>query len=142
MFIADSLVFLMYASALRSCILSCFIAHMLSLDMAWCSFVRVSILLMVSSHPSCRHHLAATTQADAPDLLKIPEEDRIGVTAVIVTCSYREKEFMRVGYYVNNELNEPVPEGVEAPVPTLPSQLRRNVLVDQPRVTRFPIDWS
>ena len=81
-------------------------------------------------------------QASPPDLLKIPADDRLGVTAVIVTCSYREKEFIRVGYYVNNELLVPVAEGEEVPVPVDPSLLRRNVLVDQPRVTRFPISWD
>ncbi len=81
-------------------------------------------------------------QASAPDLLKIPAEDRLGVTAVLVTCSYREKEFLRVGYYVNNELIVPVAEGEEVPVPVDPACLRRNVLVDQPRVTRFPISWE
>jgi hypothetical protein len=28
----------------------------------------------------------------------------LGVTAVLLTCSYRGQEFIRVGYYVNNEL--------------------------------------
>ena len=26
---------------------------------------------------------------------------------VLLTCSYRTKEFIRVGYYVNNEYNDP-----------------------------------
>jgi histone chaperone ASF1 len=42
-------------------------------------------------------------QADAPDISQIPEGDILGVTVVLVTCSYREKEFVRVGFYVNNE---------------------------------------
>lgn len=42
-------------------------------------------------------------QADAPDPSRIPEEDIIGVTVILITCSYREQEFVRVGYYVNNE---------------------------------------
>ncbi len=70
----------------------------------------------------------------------------MGVTAVLLTCSYRSKEFFRVGYYVNNELMNmpPVVEGEEAPliIVTDPTQLARNILVDQPRVTRFPIDWA
>ena len=42
-------------------------------------------------------------QADAPDPSQIPEDDIIGVTVILITCSYREQEFVRVGYYVNNE---------------------------------------
>ena len=42
-------------------------------------------------------------QADAPDPAKIPEGSLLGVTVVMLTCSYKEAEFIRVGYYVNNE---------------------------------------
>jgi hypothetical protein len=48
-------------------------------------------------------------QADAPniDLLlqqpNISSDDILGVTVVLVTCSYKEREFVRIGYYVNNE---------------------------------------
>jgi histone chaperone ASF1 len=71
----------------------------------------------------------------------IPEKDKIGVTVVLVTCSYRTKEFVRVGYYVNNDyldqsVAESPPETVEV------SKLQRNILADKPRVTRFPIDWT
>ena len=31
----------------------------------------------------------------------------MGVTVVLLTCSYRNKEFIRVGYYVNNEYADP-----------------------------------
>eukprot|EP00276_Gloeochaete_wittrockiana_P007240 CAMPEP_0184654938 /NCGR_PEP_ID=MMETSP0308-20130426/12591_1 /TAXON_ID=38269 /ORGANISM="Gloeochaete witrockiana, Strain SAG 46.84" /LENGTH=227 /DNA_ID=CAMNT_0027091155 /DNA_START=104 /DNA_END=787 /DNA_ORIENTATION=+ len=80
-------------------------------------------------------------QADPPDWTKIPENDLVGVTAVLLTCSYRDKEFIRVGYYVNIEyddleLRENPPPSVEL------GKLSRNILADKPRVTRFPIDWS
>ena len=85
-------------------------------------------------------------QSEPPELQKVPEKDRVGVTAVIVTSSYRDKEWLRVGYYVNNELKdmpkEGLPEGFEIPVPQDPTLLSRNVLVDQPRVRRFHIDWN
>ena len=41
--------------------------------------------------------------AEAPDQSLIPVSDLVGVTVVLITCSYREKEFVRIGYYVNNE---------------------------------------
>lgn len=34
----------------------------------------------------------------------MPDGELLGVTAVLLTCSYRAQEFIRVGYYVNNEL--------------------------------------
>jgi len=41
--------------------------------------------------------------AEAPNVNLIPMKDLVGVTVVLITCSYREKEFVRIGYYVNNE---------------------------------------
>ena len=81
-------------------------------------------------------------QADAPDVSQIPEGDILGVTVVLVTCSYREKEFVRVGYYVNNEYAEPYDEEVGVPKPLDLSKVRRHVLAEKPRVTRFPIRWG
>ena len=37
-------------------------------------------------------------QADAPDPSTIPQNDILGVTVILVTCSYWEREFVRVGY--------------------------------------------
>jgi histone chaperone ASF1 len=57
------------------------------------------------------------------------------VTVVFFICLYNDKEFVRVGYYVNNEytdeqLRENPPEQV------LVDQLQRNILADKPKVTR------
>lgn len=46
-------------------------------------------------------------QADPPDVQKIPVADALGVTVVLLTCSYRQQEFVRVGYFINNEYTEP-----------------------------------
>lgn len=80
-------------------------------------------------------------QADPPDPNKIPVQDAVGVTVVLLTCSYRSKEFIRVGYYVNNEYTDP--ELKENP-PSTPQfdRLQRNILATNPRVTRFKIDWD
>jgi histone chaperone ASF1 len=83
----------------------------------------------------------ARTQAEAPDVSKIPEEDIVGVTVILITCSYREQEFVRVGYYVNNEYGQDVdPENPPRPIDL--SKLVRSILADKPRVTRFPIQWT
>jgi len=86
-------------------------------------------------------------QADAPDPAQISKEDLLGVTVVLVTCSYKEREFVRVGYYVNNEYPglEPAAPGEDPPPPPNPleiSQIVRTILADRPRVTRFPIPWT
>eukprot|EP00742_Colponemidia_sp_Colp-10_P011681 GILJ01013016.1.p1 GENE.GILJ01013016.1~~GILJ01013016.1.p1 ORF type:complete len:227 (+),score=28.42 GILJ01013016.1:70-681(+) len=85
-------------------------------------------------------------QADPPDLTKIPESDVLGVTVVLLTCSYKGKEFIRVGFYVNNayETQEVGPDGEIVPIP-LPvdiTKVHRSILSDKPRVTRFPIEWD
>ena len=51
----------------------------------------------------CIYMLDYTIQADPPVPAKIPQKDVVGVTVVLLTCSYRKSEFIRVGYYVNNE---------------------------------------
>jgi histone chaperone ASF1 len=46
-------------------------------------------------------------QADPPNPALIAEDDLVGVTVVLITCSYLGREFVRIGYYVNNEYTEP-----------------------------------
>jgi histone chaperone ASF1 len=100
-------------------------------------------------------------QADQPDPEKIPVADAIGVTAVLLTCSYKEHEFVRVGYFVNNDYIDPELKDNPPPVPQYDKvtficdnvflfshllmghfyQMTRNIL-EEPRVTRFKIDWG
>ena len=61
-----------------------------------------------------------------------PGRRSAGVTVVLVCCAYRGQEFLRIGYYVNNE----APEG-EAPSK---ANVTRTLLAEQPRVTRVDID--
>jgi len=83
-------------------------------------------------------------QADSPNATGIPAKDLLGVTVVLVTCSYKEKEFVRVGYYVNNEyIDESYdPESGPPPSPLDMTKVVRTILADKPRVTRFPISWT
>lgn len=76
-------------------------------------------------------------EVEAPDPKLIPPNDLVGVTIILLSCSYLNKEFVRVGYYVSNEY--PTPEMNENP-PTTPdvSQLKRTVASTDPRVTKFP----
>lgn len=82
-------------------------------------------------------------QAPAPDPTNIPNTDLVGVTVVLVTCSFLDHEFVRIGYYVNNEyVGEDVGEDGTLPNPIDIQKLRRNILAAEPRVTRFAIDWT
>ncbi|KAG0351759.1 Histone chaperone asf1 [Podila minutissima] len=80
-------------------------------------------------------------QADAPKPELIPHGDIVGVTVILITCSYQDREFVRIGYYVNNdyldeELRENPPESIAY------DKLYRSILAEKPRVTRFPINWD
>lgn len=42
-------------------------------------------------------------QAPAPDPSLIPDKDVMGRTMLLLAASYKDREFIRVGYYVNND---------------------------------------
>lgn len=95
--------------------------------------------IYVGPVPEGRHMFVF--QADAPDPSKVPAKDIVGATVILVTCSYHNQEFIRVGYFVNNdyeveELKENQPE-----IPDI-SQIHRNIMAAEPRVTRFKINWG
>lgn len=79
-------------------------------------------------------------EADPPNLSRIPNNEILGVTVILLTCSYDGREFVRVGYYVNNEYTD---EALIAEPPAKPviEKVRRNILAEKPRVTRFAIKW-
>jgi len=81
-------------------------------------------------------------QADPPDASNIPENDILGVTVILVTCSYRQMEFLKVGYYVNNEYAEEFDEETGPPKPLDLTKVVRTILADKPRVTKFQIHWG
>lgn len=79
-------------------------------------------------------------ETEAPDLSRIPNSEILGVTVILLSCSYESREFVRVGYYVNNEYTD---EALNAEPPAKPvvEKVRRNILAEKPRVTRFAIKW-
>jgi len=58
----------------------------------------------------------------------------------LLTCAYDGREFVRVGYYVNNEYDS---EELNLNPPSKPNydRVKRNILAEKPRVTRFAIKW-
>ncbi|KAI4174501.1 MAG: hypothetical protein LQ343_002258 [Gyalolechia ehrenbergii] len=80
-------------------------------------------------------------EADSPDLKRIPTSEILGVTVILLSCSYDDREFVRVGYYVNNEYdNEEMND--DPPAKPVIEKVRRNILAEKPRVTRFAIKWD
>ena len=78
---------------------------------------------------------------EAPDISLIPESELLGVTAIVLCCSYNNQEFFRCGYYLNNlydneEMNLNPPEKVDQ------NRIIRSLLADKPRITRFDIEWD
>ncbi|XP_017787139.1 PREDICTED: histone chaperone asf1b [Nicrophorus vespilloides] len=80
-------------------------------------------------------------QADPPNVSRIPENDAIGVTVVLLTCLYKGQEFIRVGYFINNEYSDPEMRE-NPPSPPQFDKVIRNILASEPRVTRFKINWE
>lgn len=75
---------------------------------------------------------------------------------ILLTCSYNEQEFVRIGYYVNTEYGDAAlkaqydasleegasDKGLVAPDPTQNVEhMVRSVLGEKPRVTKFNIKW-
>ncbi|KAK3718755.1 Histone chaperone asf1 [Vermiconidia calcicola] len=80
-------------------------------------------------------------EADPPNTSRIPATEILGVTVILLSCSYDDREFVRVGYYVNNEyLDEAL--AAEPPAKPVIEKVRRNILAEKPRVTRFAIKWD
>ena len=80
-------------------------------------------------------------KADAPSPELIPASELVSVTVIILSCSYNDREFVRVGYYVNNEYDtEELRENPPAKVQV--DHVVRNILAEKPRVTRFNIVWD
>lgn len=95
--------------------------------------------------------------ADPIDVSQIPNADVLGVSVILLTASYDDREFVRVGFYNNNEYADPgararydalLVEGSDEDraawkfegVRQVPVQ--RNILTAKPRVTRFNIKWD
>jgi len=81
-------------------------------------------------------------EAAAPAVSTIKPEDLLGVTVLLLTASYKDREFVRIGYYVHTEYETEELRNCEPPPdPPQWDKLVRSVLSEKPRVTRFNIQW-
>lgn len=95
--------------------------------------------------------------ADPVDVSQIPSSDVLGVSVILLTASYDDREFVRVGFYSNNEYTNPelrekydklLSEGTDEERAAWKFEgvknveIQRNILTAKPRVTRFNIKWD
>ncbi|KAL0077962.1 histone chaperone [Phycomyces blakesleeanus] len=79
--------------------------------------------------------------ADAPKIELLPKNNLLEVTVVLLSCAYNDQEFVRIGYYVNNEYMDEEMR-LEPPEEVIVEKLQRNILADKPKVTRYTINWT
>ncbi|XP_066921644.1 histone chaperone asf1b-like [Clytia hemisphaerica] len=87
-----------------------------------------------------RHMFVFQAEPPKPDL--IPQTDIVGVTVILLTCSFKGKEFIRIGYYVNTDYADPEMRENPPQQQVILEQLQRNILASQPRVTKFHVPWE
>lgn len=95
--------------------------------------------------------------ADPVDVSQIPNSDVLGVSVILLTASYDEREFVRVGFYSNNEYSSSelresydklLAQGTDEERAAWKFEgvknveVQRNILTAKPRVTRFNIKWD
>lgn len=95
--------------------------------------------------------------ADPVDVSQIPANDVLGVSVILLTASYDDREFVRVGFYNNNEYTDVgLREKYDALLASGSEEdramwkfegvknvaVQRNILTAKPRVTRFNIKWD
>lgn len=50
-------------------------------------------------------------QTPHPDPAKIPDDDIVGATVIMIQCFYKNREFIRIGYYLSHEYTAELGEG-------------------------------
>ncbi|OEH77617.1 histone chaperone ASF1B [Cyclospora cayetanensis] len=90
--------------------------------------------------PIERGALAFEFAVNAPDFTQMDPGSVEGMQAVLVCGLYKEKEFVRIGYYLNNAYSDPALRENPPESPIYERLVR--CVVDAPRVTRFQIEWD
>ncbi|GBE59844.1 anti-silencing ASF1 family protein [Babesia ovata] len=110
------------------------------------------VLDAVCLGPVCRGILEFEFRVSPPDFSRVGENivhinasqlnpaGILGMQAVLVTANYCDQEFIRIGYYTNNCYDDPQLRECPPDEPNIDKMVR--CIIDQPRVTRFPIKWD
>ncbi|KAK2195213.1 bifunctional Histone chaperone ASF1-like superfamily/Histone chaperone ASF1-like/Histone deposition protein Asf1 [Babesia duncani] len=98
------------------------------------------VLDAVCLGPLYRGILEFEFRVNAPDFSRMKASSIMGMQAILVTGSYLEQEFIRIGYYTNNCYEDETLRENPPDVPDLTKLVR--CIIEHPRVTRFPIRWD
>ena len=80
-------------------------------------------------------------KGEAPIIEKIPQNDILGASAILLICSYGNNEIFRCGYYLNisfdnEEMDIKIPDIIDA------NHLIRNLLYEKPRISIPYFEWE
>ncbi|KAK5978155.1 Histone chaperone asf-1 [Trichostrongylus colubriformis] len=103
------------------------------------SYDQVLDSALVGPVPEGRHKFVFAV--DAADPSKIPVQDLVGVTVLLLRCKYSGQEFINLGWFVSNDYEDPELKE-NPPAKPLIEKLIRTVQTDDLRVTSFPIKWD
>ncbi|UKK01800.1 chromatin assembly protein [Theileria orientalis] len=98
------------------------------------------VLDAVCMGPVRRGILQFEFRVNPPNFARLRPDCILGMQAILITGSYCDQEFIRIGYYTNNTYDEDSLRENPPDVPILDKVIR--CIIDQPRVTRFPIKWD
>lgn len=96
--------------------------------------------VLVGPVPEGRHQF--TFETKAPDAEQIPASEIVGVTVLLLTCSYKDQLFSKIGWYLSNDYEDD-PELKDNP-PAKPQidKLVRTIFTTDVRVTTYAIRWD
>jgi histone chaperone ASF1 len=72
----------------------------------------------------------------------IPPHELLGVTVVLLSCSYKDREFIKIGYYCAVNYFQDEQYMAEPPPVVEWNKMYRNLLGERPKVTRYSIPWD
>lgn len=78
-----------------------------------------------------------TFQVTPPSIIGNTMSDLFGITVLLIQFIYKGFEFIRVGYYINNELKGSIEKDSNSGFFFKVKNTERNILIKEPRVTRF-----
>ncbi|CDW55012.1 Histone chaperone ASF1B [Trichuris trichiura] len=85
------------------------------------------------------HQFVLEVREETPSL--IPPLDAVGVTIIILEGFYRGNCFLKLGYFLCNDYEDPELRENPPAVPIF-EKLSRKILDSDPRLTLFPINWD
>ncbi|KAK1937328.1 anti-silencing protein, ASF1-like family protein [Babesia divergens] len=110
-----------------------------SADMMECRDGEI-VLDAVCLGPVYRGILEFEFRVAPPDFSRMNPHGILGMQAILVTASYCDQEFIRIGYYTNNCYDDHLLRECPPDEPIIEKMVR--CIIEEPRVTRFPIRWD